>query len=188
MQTSWIVAAILVSASSGLVSSAAEPPAKRDTAIPVAENKNSLILEYRARLKFLCSSYWGGWPADRAFDGNPRTSWFTAKGDAAAHGTKPWIAVKFPDAVRVSRVTLLSNREPPWEIGYTIRVGQLELLDADGKVLFTRNDELGGERPDMDIRPHEPVAGVRQIRFTSLRDEGDQNPYDDIAIGEILVE
>lgn len=52
----------------------------------------------------------------------------------------------------------------------------------------SRDDELGGERTDMDVRPKEPVKGVRTIRFTSLKDEGDKNPYDDIAIGEILVE
>jgi len=40
----------------------------------------------------------------------------------------------------------------------------------------------------MDVRLKAPLAKVRKIRFTSLRDEGDQNPYDDIAIGEILVE
>ena len=88
----------------------------------------------------------------------------------------------------VTRVTLLSNREPPWQVGYTILVGRLELLDKDGKVLFTRDDELGGERADMEVRPKELIRGVRTIRFTSHRDEGDKNPYDDVAVGEILVE
>jgi hypothetical protein len=67
-------------------------------------------------------------------------------------------------------------------------VGRLELLDKKGKVLFSREDEVGGERPDMEARPRMPILGVHKIRFTSLSDEGDKNRYDDVAIGEILVE
>ena len=118
----------------------------------------------------------------------PLTSWFTDRGDAAAFGKKPWIAVDFPQTVTVRRVTLLSNREPPWQIGYTILVGRLELLDSEGKVLFSRDDEVGGQRPDMEVRPRQPIHRVSRIRFTSQMDEGDQNPYEDVAIGEILVE
>ena len=161
---------------------------QRDAAAQKVANSNGLILEYKDKLKFTCSTFWPTWGPEKAFDGNPLKSWFTARGDAAAKGTKPWIAVEFPHDVPVQRVTLLSNREPPWQIGYTILVGRLELLDKDGKVLFFRDDELGGERADMEVRPKEPIRGVRTIRFTSLRDEGDKNPYDDVAIGEILVE
>ena len=163
-----------------------EPPAKPGNI--VKPNSNGLIREHRQQLAFSNSTSWAGWPAERAFDENLKTSWFTARGDAAALGTKPWICVEFPADVTVSRVTLCSNREPPWEVGYTILVGRLELLDGDGTVLFTRDDELGGERSDMEVRPKDPVRKVRKIRFTSLRDEGDKNPYDDIAIGEIMVE
>jgi hypothetical protein len=153
-----------------------------------AKNSNGLILEYKDKLKITSSTFWPTWGPEKAFDGDPLKSWFTAKGDAAAKGTKPWIAVEFPHDVPVARVTLLSNREPPWQVGYTILVGRLELLDKDGRVLFFRDDELGGERADMEVRPKEPIRGVRTIRFTSLRDEGDKNPYDDVAIGEIRVE
>lgn len=166
-------------------STAQEPAEKR---LAREANSNSLIREHRKAIVLSNSSSWSGWPADRAFDENPKTSWFTARGDAAALGTKPWIAAEFPADVTVKRITLLSNREPPWENGYTILVGRLELLDGDGVALFSRDDELGGERADMDVRLKAPLAKVRKIRFTSLRDEGDQNPYDDIAIGEILVE
>lgn len=155
---------------------------------PLTDNSNGLVKEYAGKLKFTCSTFWPTWGPEKAFDGDPLKSWFTDRGDAAALGKEPWIAVEFPDDVPVKRVTLLSNREPPWQIGYTIRVGRLELLDRDGKVLFKQDDELGGERVDMEVRPKEPVKGVRTIRFTSLKDEGDQNPYDDIAIGEIMVE
>src|SRR5262245_66213062 len=103
-----------------------------------AANSNGLILEYKDKLRITCSTFWPSWGPEKAFDGNPLKSWFTARGDAAAKGTKPWIAVEFPHAIPVQRVTLLSNREPPWQIGYTILVGRLELLDKDGKVLLFR--------------------------------------------------
>jgi hypothetical protein len=152
------------------------------------DNQASLLAEYRGQLEFSASTYWGGWPASHAFDGDPRTSWFTARGDAAAKGTKPWIAVKFPADIPVRRVSILSNRETSWLKGFTILAARVELLDKDGKVLATKEDELGGERPDMDYRFKEPVKGVRTVRLTSLRDEGDQNGYEDVSIGEVLIE
>ncbi len=154
----------------------------------LTDNSNARIKQFEGKLEFSCSTFWTGWGPERAFDGDPQTSWFTARGDAAAFGKKPWVAVEFPTEVTVRRVTILSNREPPWEVGYTILVGRLELLDEEGRVLYAREDEVGGERPDMEARPKMPIAGVRRIRFTSLSDEGDKNPYDDVAIGEILVE
>lgn len=154
----------------------------------LTDNTNALVKECQDKLKFSCSSFWPTWGPERAFDGNPLKSWFTARGDAAALGKKPWIAVEFPQAITVRRVTILANREPPWQVGYTILVARLDLLDKDGNVLFSREDEVGGERLNMDVRPRMPIPGVHQIRFTSISDEGDQNPYDDVAIGEVLVE
>jgi hypothetical protein len=152
------------------------------------DNQASLLAEYRDQLKFNASTYWPGWPAGHAFDGDPRTSWFTARRDAAAKGTSPWISVEFPADIPVRRVSILSNRETAWLKGFTILAARIELLDKDGKVLATKEDELGGERPDMDYRFKEPVKGVRTVRLTSLRDEGDQNAYEDVAIGEVLIE
>lgn len=152
------------------------------------DNQASLLAEYRGQLKFSASTYWSGWPAELAFDGDPRTSWFTARGDAAAKGKSPWIAVEFPADIPVRRVSILTNRETAWLKGFTILAARVELLDKDGKVLATKEDELGGERPDMDYRWKEAVKGVRTVRLTSLRDEGDQNIYEDVAIGEVLVE
>lgn len=151
-------------------------------------NGNALIKLHHPNLKFACSTDWPGWPMRRAFDGDPTTSWFTARGDAAAKGTRPWIEVVFPVDVTVNRVTLVANREPPWQIGYTIRVGQVELFDDSDNVLLKSNGELGGERQELEIRPAAPTGRVRRIRFTSLQDDGDQNPYEDVAIGEMLVE
>lgn len=159
-----------------------------DEAPAAAPNSNAIIKQHQDKLKLTCSSYWSGWPPARAFDGDVTTSWFTARGDAAAKGTMPWIEVEFPADVSVRRVTLAANREAPWEIGYTIRVGRVEFFDADGKVLLARSGELGGKQEELEVRPATPIAAVRRIRFTSLQDDGDKNPYDDLAIGEMLVE
>lgn len=178
-----LIVLFLFACLSSSVAQAADEDAKKPT-----DNANTLIKKHREELKFSCSSFWPTWGPERAFDGEPQTSWFTQRGDAAALGKKPWIAVSFPQAVTVQRVTLLANREPPWQTGYTILVGRLELLDQEGKVLYSREDEVGGERPHMEVRPRMPIPGVHKIRFASLHDEGDQNPYDDVAIGEILVD
>ncbi len=96
--------------------------------------------------------------------------------------------MEFPVAVTVRRVTLLANQEPPWEVGYTILVGKLELIGKDSKVLYSYEDEVGGSSQTMDVRLKNPIKGVSKFRFTSLSDEGDQNPYDDIGLAEILLE
>ena len=151
-------------------------------------NQNSLIAEYKEKLKLSASTFWSGWPAASAFDGDPSTSWFSEGGDAAAFKKSPWVKVTFPDDVKVRRVTILGNREPSWPTGYTIGVGKLELYDKDGKLLHSQENECGENKLDIDFPLAKPVAGVRSVRFVSVKDEGDQNPYGDIALGEFQVE
>ena len=86
------------------------PPVKSD-------NKNTLITNYKAKLEVTASTTYPGWPATNAVDGVETTSWFSATGDAAAKKTKPWLEVKFPEDVTVSRVTILGNRDPAWHPG-----------------------------------------------------------------------
>jgi hypothetical protein len=152
------------------------------------DNKNGLIREHRKKLTLTASSTWGGWPADHAFDGKLETSWFSAKDDSAAKGKKPWLQVTFPTDVTVRRVTILGNRDPAWLNGYTILAGSLELLDKDNKRLKYEDNEGTGNFRDFDFTFDVPVTRVRSIRFTSLGDQGDQNPYGDIAIAEFQVD
>lgn len=151
-------------------------------------NQNSLIAEYKEKLKVSASTFWPGWPASQAFDGDPKTSWFSEKGDAAALNKQPWMKVEFPDDVTIRRVTILGNREEAWLKGYTIGVGKIELYDKDGKKLLVQANECGENHLDIDFPLLRPVVGVRAVRFVSLMDEGDQNPYSDIALGEFQVE
>jgi hypothetical protein len=171
---------------------AQEPPepSKPIKPIPrvVTTNKNRLVKKHHKKLKMTASTFWPGWEAEKAFDGNVETSWFTARGDAQALGTSPWIMVTFPEDVTVARATILGNREPAWFDGYTILKGLIEFLDADGKLLWADENTGVGNRRDFEFKPRKPVAKVRSIRFVSLLDQGDQNPYDDIAIAELLVE
>jgi putative intracellular protease/amidase len=159
-----------------------EPP-KVDT-----NNANTLLKAHRTNLKVTASSFWTGWEPEKAIDGNVETSWFSARGDAAARGTKPWIMITFPQDVLVTRVTIVGNREPAWFDGYTILTGMVEFLDAGGKQIWVDENEGVGNRRDFEFKPEKPVAKVRSVKFVSLKDQGDQNPYDDIAIAEFLIE
>ena len=167
---------------------AAAPPEKEEKEAPYTDNKNGLVKEYKEKLVVTASTFWPGWPPELLLDGNPEKSWFSAGGDAAAKGTKPWVQVAFPGDETVTRVTILGNREAPWADNFSVLSGLVEFFDADGKVLWAEEQKGAGKRYDFEFRPKKPVKGVRSIKFTSLKDEGDKNGYDDIAIGEILID
>jgi hypothetical protein len=154
----------------------------------ITDNKNTLVKKHRDELKVTASSFWVGWEPAKAIDGDLETSWFTERGDAAARGKKPWIMVTFPKDVTVTRVTILGNREPNWFDGYTILSGLVEFLDADGKRLWLDENEGVGNRRDFEFKPKKPIEKVRSIKFLSVKDQGDKNPYDDIAIAELQAE
>jgi hypothetical protein len=147
-----------------------------------------LMAKHAGALTITASTFWPGWPPERLIDGKRETSWFSAKGDAAARGKRPWIELKFPVDVDVKKVSILGNREPSWPSGFTVHYGVLELLDNNGKTLTTIKNEGKDKVADVDFVLKVPVSGVRAVRFTSLMDEGDQTQFDDIALGEILVE
>lgn len=181
---------VFLTAATVLLAPAEEPPRTKDEPVPkvVTENKNALVKEYLAKLKVTASTCWPGWEPAKVIDGDVQTSWFTARGDAAAKGTKPWITVTFPQDVTVRRVTILGNREPSWFDGYTILTGMVEFLDAGGKRLWIDENQGVGNRRDFEFKPKKPVVRVRSVKFVSLKDQGDKNPYDDIAIAEFLIE
>ncbi len=154
----------------------------------VTDNKNTLVKTHRAKLKVTASTFWPGWEPEKVIDGNVETSWFTQKGDAAAKGTKPWITITFPEDVTVARVSIVGNREPSWFDGYTILTGLVEFLDAEGKQIWVDENQGVGNRRDFEFKPKKPVGKVRSVKFVSLKDQGDQNPYDDIAIAEFMIE
>jgi len=178
--------ALVVSAAATPQERRAQPGAKETPA--KVENKNTLIKQHKDKLDLSASTFYQGWPVERAFDGDAATSWFSATNDAVAKGAKPWVQVTFPEDVTVNRVTILGNREPPWQIGYSILAGSVELRDKEGKRLHYEEGDATGDVKDFEFKLKKPLTGVRSIRFTALGDEGDKNPFFDIAIGEFQVE
>lgn len=151
-------------------------------------NTNALVKEFQTKLKATASTFWPGWPPERVIDGDLKTSWFTERGDTVVKKTKPWVQVEFPQDVAVTRVTVHGNREHPWEKGYAFLAGKVELLDAKGTVLAADDNDGTGADKDFDFTFKKAVAGVRAVKVTALGDEGDKNPFDDVAIGEIEIE
>ena len=151
-------------------------------------NSNALVKQHRDKLKVAASSFWAGWPAEYVIDGKKAKSWFTAKDDTVTQKKKPWVQVEFPAEVEVRRVTVWGNQEPPWEKGYAFLAGRLDLLDAEGKVLDSDEQDGNGPVRDFDFVFKKPVAKVRAVKFTALGDEGNKNPYTDVAVGEIEIE
>jgi hypothetical protein len=152
------------------------------------DNKSGLISTYRKDLKLTASSTWVGWPPENAVDDDIKTSWFSGKDDAAAKGKTPWLQVNFPEDVPVSRVTILGNRDPAWLVGFTILSGRVTLYDEKGKMLKTVENNGTGNFRDFDFKFNPAVEGVRGVRFTSLKDQGNQTVYGDIAIADIQVD
>lgn len=153
-----------------------------------AENKNTLVAKHKDKLKLSASSSWAGYPVERLIDGDPDTSWFSEKGDTTTQGQSPWVEVEFPEDVTMRRVTLLGNREPNFPKGFAILSGKLEFFDKNGKLLHSVEGEGVGETRDFDFKLKKALQGVRKVRFTALKDEGDTNGYDDVALAEIQIE
>ncbi len=151
-------------------------------------NSNELLKKHKEALKYGASSAWGGWPADKAFDGNPETAWFSATNDCKSTKQDPYVEVTFAEDVAVSRVTVLGNREPSWPTGYFSWAGRLELLDKDGKVLVRVKKDAAGEKKDYDFALAEPFGRVRTVRFISTDDDSAHGGNTCVAISEIQVE
>jgi hypothetical protein len=174
-----IVAAILVASSN-------------DDPKPRKANTNAIIKEHKEKVTVTASTFWPGWEPENLIDGNVRKSWFSAADDFIRKANNepviPWVKVTLPRDEKIIRVTIWGNREAPWEKNYSVLAGKLELLDKDGKVLYTKEDEGKGEAKDFDFVLDKPLDGIRTIKFTILGDEGDKSPDRDIALGEIEVE
>jgi hypothetical protein len=164
---------------------------KPDDADPpkvITENKNTLIKKHKDKIEIEASSSYQGWEPEKLIDDNLDTSWFSDSNDSAAKGTKPSITIKFPEDVTVNRVSIAGNREPDYPDNFSILSGTVEFFDADGKSLGKEERDAKGKRFDFEFKPKEALKKVRSIKFISVKDQGDQNDFGDIAIGEFLIE
>jgi hypothetical protein len=160
-----------------------KPPALAD----LTPNTNALVNRYRGRVVVTASSEWDGRPAGRATDGDPATSWFSL-GSQPDIGRGHWVLVTFPEDVRVTRVTVLGNRDPADPTGYTVRGGKVELLDHEGVVLLTARPPPTGRAADFDLLLAKPQDKVRAVRFTATEDDQRLTGAASVAVGEIVIE
>ncbi|MGL6094187.1 MAG: discoidin domain-containing protein [Fimbriiglobus sp.] len=159
-------------------------PPRGETALGLG-NTNLLVIKHKGRMTASASTASPGWPASKVIDGSVITSWFSTPGGQAG---KQWVRVEFPEPVRVTRVTVLGNREPQWPVGYTVLTGTIALMDEDENPLATAERTAIGPRKDFDFRPEGPVEGVKMIEFRVKSSERSPAGTNDVAIAEILVE
>ena len=173
-----------------LLAGAAPVPKSKPGQKDQGPNSGALVKKYKDRLTYARSSDWQGWPPDKAFDGNPDTSWFSATGDTPTGDRLPWVAVTFPEDVAVRRVTVLGNREPSSPSGYSVLVGRLELLDKDGRAVIRAQREAKGERSDFDFVLSEAFGRVRTVRFTAVKDDTSEGRSQTRCVGvaEVQIE
>ncbi len=120
---------------------------------------------------------WG--PARLAIDGDLRTSWYTASGDAANRGRSPYVEVELPADQRVAQVRLFGNREYPK--GYSFLAGFVQAFDAAGNEVFN-SGPLAFPAPSRDLSVPLDRDGVRRVRFTSTLDESNSPSLGEIQI------
>src|SRR5262245_55896252 len=163
------------------------PAPKPDYKPPEGPNKNTLIEKHKGKIKMSASTVYIGWPAEKLIDGDPNTSWFSNTNDTVTRGTTPWVEVEFPEDVDVARVTILGNREPSYPKGYAILAGKLELFDKNGVRIEEAEGKGVGEHNDFEFTGKKLITGVRKVRFTSIKDEGDRNGSGWVGLDEIQI-
>jgi hypothetical protein len=152
------------------------------------DNRSQLVVAGGAAIVASASSTYAGWPPSNATDGDIQTSWYSNTNDSAAKGAKPFFQLEFPEPSTVRRVTILGNRDPAFLRGYTILSGRIDVMDARGRVIASMESDGTGNKRDFDFRLERPIEAVKIVRFTSLSDQGNKNPYGDVAIAEFQVE
>lgn len=159
-------------------------PAERPTPKQrvASTNSNALVIKHQDTLKLTASSEWSGWPLRHLMDGDENTSWYSKTPDDTTTGRNPTVTLTFADDVKVTRVTILGNRDPAFPQGYTVKEGMLELLDASGKVLSRDVLKGAGAKSDFDLTLAQPTT-ARAVRFTMTKSETGQ-----CGLAELLVE
>lgn len=160
-------------------------PTERPTPKPqvACTNSNALVIKHQDTLKLTASSEWNGWPVRHLMDGNEDTSWYSHTPDTTATArNNPTVTLTFAEDVKVTRVTVLGNRDPAFPRGYTVSEGVIELLDANGKVLSKDALKGVGAKSDFDLTLAQPTT-ARTVRFTMTKSE-----QGSCGLGELLVE
>ena len=160
----------------------AKPAPERD-----GPNPNRLVHALKDTLTVEASSFYAGYPPSLLVDDNPETAWYSDAQDSSAKGHATWVQITFAEPVSVQRVTAVASRDPHYLTGYRVTSASLELRDERGSVLRRETDAVSAEA-DHDFVLPQQVPGVKIVRVLSITDEGDQNAYGDIALGELQVD
>lgn len=151
----------------------------------LSEEERAAILARPERV--VASTTYRGYDVSRALDGNPATSWFSARDDSAARGKQTFVELGFTRPQPLRRVVILGNREPRWMDGFTVRAGRIDVFDAFGTCVFSAVADATGDRGDFAFE----IASVdraSRVRFTSVSDDGAKNEWGDVAIAEISLQ
>ncbi len=149
----------------------------------VTDNGNGLVRRHHSRLTFNPAPKPPGFQPAALVDGNVEwAAWPPAPGGDASQGQKPWFEVAFPEVITVRRVTVLGSRYA----GNGLRAATLELYDAGGKLLQSRQSQGMGDYHDCDWRFETPVEGVTKVRFVVEAEQEGDHPA--VAIAEFLAE
>lgn len=162
-----------------------QKPAERPAPKPrvACTNSNALVIKHQDTLKLTASSEWNGWPVRHLMDGNEDTSWYSNTPDTTITArNNPTITLTFAEDVKVTRVTVLGNRDPAFPRGYTVSEGVVELLDETGKVLSKYALKGVGAKSDFDLTLTQPTT-ARAVRFTMTKSEQGH-----CGLSELLVE
>ena len=125
-------------------------------------------------------------PLSRAIDRQPYIPWFTADNDSAARGKSPFFEVKLAVPARISRVIVYRNSDCRGGTGCSILAGRLDLVAVGGARIFSREAKIHAwANFSFDIP--EGLAEVEVARFTSLEDQGAENPHGHVSIGSFLL-
>jgi hypothetical protein len=147
-------------------------------------NSNEVLKSLAGKFTSEASSEFQGWPVAKLVDGDEKSTWYTASGDIPARGVKPWARVSFPQAVAITRVTILGNHDPQYPTGYFATEATIDLLNAKGEAIASVDLKSEGDNHDFDAIFSKPTE-AHSIRITITKDISTSNC---IGLSEIMVE
>lgn len=109
------------------------------------------------------SIYDSTFPASLAVDGDPTTSWFSAGPEGDGTSTYIWTGIQDDFITSIEMISNRENRVLDFRTGFGFGGVTIQVLDAQGKVVFEETATLDGT-PDPDINVSPNVTG-RSIRM-----------------------
>jgi serine/threonine protein kinase len=93
-----------------------------------------------------------------AVDGDLTTSWFSAGPGSNGKTTYTWTGVRDDFIVSIDMISNRENKVVDWRRGYGFGAVTVQVLDAQGNVVFEQNESLDGT-PDPDVHVSPNIVG-----------------------------